>query len=219
MPYMWTNPLPDGDQKCEDYLRSAGEFYSCLSLNTKQNDHISALTSSITIIIFQLVTYSTRTKCGYGFGVCSCSDNQASMYCSLEGTARWGSDEVISCLDLLCLYLDGCGGYNKNSNVMRYLFMLVSTGQFLSFRHMLPVWGHSFLLNDRDFSLTELKKRSMRDCTVFNGGWASLKRPGYVSHSEPLIVVNRLWSPLLRDIQEDDQKRLGHSKGTGFRVC
>lgn len=59
----------------------------------------------------------------------------------------------------LRLYSDGCGGQNKNSNVMRYLFSLVYTGRFRYIRHTFPVRGHSFLPNDRDFGRTEVKKR------------------------------------------------------------
>lgn len=104
----------------------------------------------------------------YVFGIHSCGDNKVSMYCWPEVMAKRGSDEVISCLhhfvsqipvtvNALFLYSDGCPGQNRNSNVMSYLFTLVSTGRFLS--HSFPVRGHSFLPNDRDLGRTEVKKR------------------------------------------------------------
>ena len=107
----------------------------------------------------------------YVFGVHSCGNNQASMYCWPGSTAKRGSDEVISCLDhflsavprnvtTLYLYSDGCGGQNNNSNVMRYLFTLVSIGQYQCIRHIFPVTAHSYLPNySRDFGRTELSKR------------------------------------------------------------
>ena len=106
----------------------------------------------------------------YVFGVHSCGDNQVSMYCWPESTAKRGSNEVISCLHHflsalprsvtnLYLYSDGCSGQNKNANVMQYLFTLVSMGRFRCIQHSFPVTGHSFLPNDRDFGCTELWKR------------------------------------------------------------
>ena len=63
------------------------------------------------------------------FGVHNCGNNNVCMYCWPEMIAGRGSDEVISCLHhyintlpsevtTLYLYSDGCGGQNKNSNVM-----------------------------------------------------------------------------------------------------
>ena len=106
----------------------------------------------------------------YVFGVHNCGDNSACMYTWPEMVSGRGSDEVISCLNhyfetlpaevtTLYLYSDGCGGQNKNSNVMLFLFSLVRVGRFQHIRHYFPVRGHSFLPNDRDFGCTELKKR------------------------------------------------------------
>lgn len=91
------------------------------------------------------------------------------MFCWPETTAKRGSDEVISCIHdtlsqlppeitSLCLYPDGCGGQNKNTNVMWYLFSLVAIGDFNLFCTF-PVWGQSFLPNDHDFGWTEVNKR------------------------------------------------------------
>ena len=92
------------------------------------------------------------------------------MFCWPETLAKCGSDEVVSCLHAtfaqlppevtaLRLYSDGCGGQNKNNNVMRYLFSLVYIGRFRYIRHTFPVHGHSFLPNDWDFGRTEVKKQ------------------------------------------------------------
>ena len=104
------------------------------------------------------------------FGIHSCSDNQLSMYCWPEVTAKRGSDEVISCLhhflnqipesvNNLSFYSDGCPGQNKNLNVMNYFFTQVFIGRFAKITHTFPVRRHSFLPNDRDFGRTEIKKR------------------------------------------------------------
>ena len=105
----------------------------------------------------------------YVFGIHSCGDNDVVMYCWPEIAEKRGSDEVISCLyDYLAklppgvmtlrLYSDGCGGQNKNINVLRYLFTLVAVGKFKHIRHTFPVRGHSFFPNDRDFGRIELAK-------------------------------------------------------------
>ena len=94
----------------------------------------------------------------YVFGVHSCGDNEVPMLCSPETR---GSDEVIPCLHTtlsqlplettsLRLDSDGCGGQNKNTNVMCYLFSLVAIGRFQCIWHAFPVRGDSFLLHDRD---------------------------------------------------------------------
>ena len=104
------------------------------------------------------------------FGVHSCGNNEATMYCWPEFMAKRGSDEVVSCLHnfftglpgsikTLFLFSDGCPGQNKNSNVMSYLFTLVFTKMFSRITHTFPVRGHSYLPNDRDFGKTEMKKR------------------------------------------------------------
>lgn len=77
----------------------------------------------------------------YVFGIHSCSDLNASMYCWDESVAKKGANEVISCIDdylsnlgesvdTLCLYTDGCGGQNKNKYVMIYLYSLVKSKHF-----------------------------------------------------------------------------------------
>ena len=69
------------------------------------------------------------------------------MYCWPETLAKRGSDEVVSCLHhflsrvpasvtTLFLYSDGCPGQNKNSNVLHYLYSLVSTGKFVKITHI-----------------------------------------------------------------------------------
>ena len=162
----------------EDHLRKAENFYSSLRTDTilaKQNSHIATLTFDfqqnlpLPNIPVGEVFYMHQLWL-YVFGVHNCGNNNVCMYCWPETVAGRGSDEVISCLHhyintlpsevtTLYLYSDGCGGQNKNSNVMDFLFTLVRIGKPQHIRHYFPVRGHSFLPNDRDFGCTEMKKR------------------------------------------------------------
>ena len=165
-------------EKHKEHLRSAEKFYSELRLDTdmaKKNAHVVTITFD-----FQQNLPLPHLPVGdlfymhqlwlYIFGVHSCGDNKVTMFCWPETLAKRGSDEVVSCLHAtfaqlppevtaLRLYSDGCGGQNKNNNVMRYLFSLVYIGRFRYIRHTFPVRGHSFLPNDRDFGRTEVKKQ------------------------------------------------------------
>ena len=97
------------------------------------------------------MTYSTCVNFGFtSSAIQSCGDNDVVMYCWPEIVGKRGSDEVISCLHdylsklppgvmTLRLYSDGCGGRNKNINVLRYLFTLVAVGKFKHIRHTFPV--------------------------------------------------------------------------------
>ena len=161
----------------EEHLRSAESFYSELRLDTemaKKNKHVSTFGFD-----FQQNQPLPHLPVGdlfymhqlwhYVFGVHSCSNNEVTMFCWPETIAKRGSDEVISCLHAylselppeitsLLLYSDGCGGQNKNTNVMHYLLSLVALGRFQCIRHSFPVHGHSFLPNNRDFGRTEVNK-------------------------------------------------------------
>lgn len=132
----------------------------------------------------------------YVFGIHKCRTNEVHMYCWPETVAHRGSDEVISCLahyfqslptgvTTVSLFSDGCGGQNKNSNVLHFLVSLVWLGRFQHIRHFFPVRGHSFLPNDRDFGCTEQKKKVERVYTP--EGWHD------VIHSarrrNPFIVI------------------------------
>ena len=166
------------EREHDSHVRSAELFYSDLRCDTtlsKQNSQVCTLTFD-----FQQNLPLPHVPVGdvcylhqlwlYVFGVHNCGTNDVAMYCWPETVAKCGSDEVISCLyhvisqlpptvTTLRLFSDGCGGQNKNMNVMRFLFCLVAQGRFQQIRHTFPVTGHSFLPNDRDFGRTEVEKR------------------------------------------------------------
>ena len=87
--------------------QSAEQFYSSLCLNTKiakQNKRIYTISFD-----FQQNLQLPHIPIGdifymqqlwlYILGMYSCGDNQVSMYCWPESTAKRGSSEIISCLD------------------------------------------------------------------------------------------------------------------------
>ena len=179
-------------QQKEDHLRKAETFYSSFRTDTrlaKGNMHIATLTFDfqqnlpLPSIPVGEVFYMHQLWL-YVFGIHDCGKNDASMYCWPETISRRGSDEVISCLihfisnfpsevTTLNLYSDGCGGQNKNANVVNFLFTLVRIGKFQPISHHFPVRGHSFLPNDRDFGVTEKKKKSIE--RVYSPeGWHSV---------------------------------------------
>lgn len=158
----------------ELHLRQAQQFYTELRTSTqmaRDHDDIASISFDFeqnfplphipTGEVFYL-----RQVWLYVFGVHDCGDNTAAMFCWPENLAHKGANEVVSCLHSylntlrgvkrLNLFSDSCGGQNKNSTVIQYLYTLVRNGHF---HHVFPVRGHSFLPCDRDFAKTETKKR------------------------------------------------------------
>ena len=87
-----------------------------------------------------------------------------------RNNCKAGSSEVASCLDLcfsqrctgaknLVLFSDGCGGQNKNRIICAFLLKLINDGRYEKIDHFFLVRGHTFLPNDRDFSVIEKRKR------------------------------------------------------------
>ncbi len=159
------------------HLHMAQEFYSelrtctsmakedgsiaCLSFDFEQNLPLPHIPTNDIFYLRQLWVYV--------FGIHDCATNEASMFVWPESIAHRGSNEVVSCLhqylqalrgvSTVMLFSDSCGGQNKNSTVIHYLYTLVRTGQFQTIQHIFPVRGHSFLPCDRDFAKTESKKK------------------------------------------------------------
>lgn len=108
--------------------------------------------------------------------------------------AHKGSNEVVSCLDnyfqspklagvdTIHLFSDSCGGQNKNSTVIHYLYSLVRNGKFRYIRHVFPIRGHSFMPCDRDFAKTEAKKRKLKESIPLSSGWKSFVQRERLSH-------------------------------------
>ena len=192
-------------QQKEDHLRKAESFYGSLRVDTclaKQDKHIATITFDfqqnfpLPSVPVGEIFYMHQLWL-YAFGVHNCGNGDVRMYCWPETVSGRGSDEVVSCLlhyltslpeqvTTLYLYSDGCGGQNKNANVMYFLFSLVRLGRFQHIRHYFPVRGHSFLPNDRDFGCTEMKKRKVE--RVFSPDqWYNVIRSA--RRRNPFVVV------------------------------
>lgn len=190
----WTSLRDDSSEKqavewCDEHLCSAEKFYSDLHLDTecRKTTHIRTISFHFqqNLPLPQLPVgdlFYMQQLWVYVFGIHSCGDNNAIMYCWPETLAKWGSNEVVSCLNdfvgklpqnviSLHLYSDGCSGQTKNSTVMCYLFTVVALGRFQQIQHSFPVTGHSYLPIDRDFGRTELNKQK-NEFTLMPSGWA-----------------------------------------------
>ena len=122
----------------------------------------------------------------YTFGIHTCTEGTASMYCYPETVGKKTPSEVVSFLDhylqtlpeevtTLHLYSDACPGQNRNATVMQYLFSLVYLDRFQSIKHTFPIRGHSYLPNDRDFGKVKVVKQ--RTQHVYEPeGWAEVVR-------------------------------------------
>ena len=171
-------------QKLQDekqaHLMKSQQFYAELQTCTtmaKENSNIACISFDFeknlplphipTNDIFYLRQLSL-----YVFGVHDCRSNSSIMYSWPESVAHRGANEVVSCLnhyfstflkdvDTLLLFSDSCGGQNKNSIVIHFLFSLVRLGRFHQIQHFFPVRGHSFLPCDRDFAKTDTKKKTV----------------------------------------------------------
>ena len=120
------------------------------------------------------------------------------MFCWPEVVAKRGSDEVQSCFlsdvppstTTLCVYSDGCRWQNKNSNVLHYLFTLVSKGRFQQIQHTFPVRGHSYLPNDCDLDGRSAASESTNVSIQLSNGCQLSSMPGSASHSKRLNVIS-----------------------------
>jgi len=105
-------------------------------------------------------------------GVCDCESEKGVMCMWDETKAGRGSQEIGSCVPKflqsksssakhLIMYLDSCGGQNRNTNIACFSLHIVASVD-LSYEvidHKFMVSGHSYLPNDRDFASIENSKR------------------------------------------------------------
>lgn len=144
----------------------AGEIL-CLSFDYMQNLPLPYIkTNSV---------FYARQLWQYVFGIHDVGSNNVTVYTYCENTAKKGSNEVTSILldylknispdgrpDELVLISDGCPGQNKNMTMVRFLYAVIHIFKMLKqITYLFPVRGHSYLHNDQDFSLIEIKKRKL----------------------------------------------------------
>ena len=115
------------------------------------------------------------------------------MYIWTETTASQGSREITSCLDKfleeqvlkdeifdpLIAWSDGCGGQNWNLIMVCFFLRVLNVNENVkSIIHCLPIAGHSFLPNDRDFG--DIEKSITKKDVIYT-----------VSHYEQLIKLSK----------------------------
>ena len=124
------------------------------------------------------------------------------MHAWPKSVAHHGANEVVSYfksmegIDIVVLFSDSCGGQNKNSVVMHFLFSLIQVGHFRHIQHSFPVRGHSFLPSDRGFAKTKEMKRKVERVYVPEQ-WHDVIRS---AKSKPFTVV-----PVTREMIYDYQ--------------
>ena len=165
------------EEEKESHLRKSQQFYSeirtctemakqstnmaCLSFDFEQNFPLPHIPTNEIFYLRQLWLYV--------FCIHDITSGKGNLYCWPETTVHRGSNEVASVpfhylkklkdIDTVYLFSDSCGGQNKNTNIIHFLYLLVKQGNFKRIQHVFPVRGHSFLPCDRDFGLIEQKKR------------------------------------------------------------
>lgn len=124
-------------------------------------------------------TYYLRQLTVNVFNVHNLMDNSCKFYVYDESQGGKGANEVCSFLydylntlnlefpkeeyDLI-LFSDGCGGQNRNHTMVRFLSCLSGEHGYKSVAHYFPIRGHSYLPNDRDFSLVKRKLNRIDRC-------------------------------------------------------
>ena len=83
---------------------------------------------------------------------------------------------------------------------MHYLYSLVRLGKFQRIQHIFPIWWHSFLPCDRDFTKTESKKKKA-DCVYTPEEWMEVIK--WARKLKPFTVV-----PLSQDMVFDFNSHL-----------
>ncbi|KAK6196374.1 hypothetical protein SNE40_001611 [Patella caerulea] len=110
--------------------------------------------------------YYSRQLNVYNFGVHDHVNEDGIMCIYPETVAKKGGAEVASCLKKVlwerktgakhCVfYSDGCGGQNRNHDVVCFFQSLIQNGRYKSIDHKFLVRGHTRLANDRDFGLIQ----------------------------------------------------------------
>ena len=158
----------NGETRAFDRERCTIDATDMYTFDFQQNLPLPTLTHSDVFYCRQLWVYN--------FGIHDCVSDKGVMHLWDETTAKRGSSEVASCLHRclsqrstgakhLVLFSDGCPGQNKNRIIATFLLKLVHDGQFEQIDHFFLVRGHTFLPNDRDFSVIEREKRRWKKHT------------------------------------------------------
>lgn len=136
----------------------------CLTFDLEKALPVPTLTCSI--------AYYKRFMYVYNFGIHECSSDVGYMHLWDETIAPRGSQEVASCLlkhinencthfKQIVMYSDACTGQNRNIKLALVLLRLVQdkNNSIQIIDHKFMTSGHSFLPNDADFGVIEMKAK------------------------------------------------------------
>lgn len=136
----------------------------CLTFDLEKALPVPTLTCSI--------AYYKRFMYVYNFGIHECSSDVGYMHLWDETIASRGSQEVASCLfkhinencthfKQIVMYSDACTGQNRNIKLALVLLRLVQdkNNSIQIIDHKFMTSGHSFLPNDADFGVIEMKAK------------------------------------------------------------
>lgn len=154
------------DKKAYKAKAQMGEIL-CLSFDFMQNLPLPYIKTN--------AVFYARQLWQFVFGIHDLGSEVVTIYSYCEYIAKKGSNEVTSMLldylknispegrpSELVLISDGCPGQNKNMTMVRFLYTLIHVFKmFEKITYLFPVRGHSYLPNDQDFSLIEIKKRRL----------------------------------------------------------
>ena len=141
------------------------------------------------------VVYYKRQLSVFNLGINTCSTNQGHMAMWTENEGKRGANDVCSALsaylnsidtqDVKKIYSfsDTCGGQNRNKTLLSFCMWVCDYFKIDEWEHIYLESGHSYLPNDRDFSVIEKHLKSSR-CPIYSkNGWfdlvlnSSLKTP------------------------------------------
>lgn len=158
-------------EKARDYLNLAtGEAKGTSSLlvftfDMQKNQPLPRLQTSVVFYKRQLWMLNV--------GINNRKDNQGVMAMWAETEGKRGAKEIcssiIAYLDVtdtsavkrVKTFSDACGGQNRNKAIICFFMWLCDTRGFESWEHTYMESGHSYLPNDRDFSVIEKKAKGM----------------------------------------------------------
>ncbi|XP_039968959.1 uncharacterized protein LOC120780771 [Bactrocera tryoni] len=178
------------EKLAEAHHKKAEKAYSKLSDDTKSalgSSHIVALCVDLQQVIYtpnltHTDVFYQRQYSNYNFAIHNLGQNTIDMYTWHETVAKRGAAEIASCIlrhitstyailkagDVrkLIIWSDRCVGQNNNWTMIALIYHLIKMKYFSEANQKFLVSGHSFLPCDRDFSLIERKKKTVRIYTT-----------------------------------------------------